>query len=120
MAGPLRRPAEPQKPRSFGAPASRKTRSESSAERSSSSTEHSTARSNEPGRDRARFSCRERNYEQVQVAEQGAEQGAEAEPGVMLVLGVRILRGLALIAVLSGKGMMLFRVLMFQAVAVIA
>ena len=54
--------------------------------------------------------------EQVQIAEQGeateAVQGAEAEPGVMLVLGVRILRGLALIAVLSGKGMKLFRVLM--------
>ena len=60
-AGPLRRPAEPQKPRSFGAPASRIAKSESRAERSPSSTEHSTARSNEPGRDRARFSCRERN-----------------------------------------------------------
>ena len=60
-AGPLRRPAEPQKPRSFGAPASRNAKSESRTERSPSSTERSTARSNEPGRDRARFICRERN-----------------------------------------------------------
>lgn len=57
--------------------------------------------------------------EQVQIAVQG-EAAEEAEPGVKFVSGLRFIRGLALIAVLSGKGMKLFRVLMCPAVAVIA